>query len=504
MQAVRFRGTLASRVSLLATIAVTLSIVFGSLAAYAVIRHQLYASLDDSLEQRATAAASTSTLASLTAQRVPSWALGAGDIKIAVLMEDGDVVSGPVEDGAGRIQLGAPEVAVATGRAELSQRTIRTDDGRYRVAAVPGAEPGTALILAQSLRPTYDALRKVGAVLTIFGLAGIVLAAALGWLVARNGLRPVRRLTGAVEEIGRTEQLTPIPVEGQDEVARLAVAFNSMLAALEASRTRQRQLVADAGHELRTPLTSLRTNLDLLAMADDPARPGSLTPEARAELMDDLRFQIDELTQLIGDLTELARDRRPEEVHERVELGEVVERAVDRVRRRASGLQFDVDLDPWWVVGDDHALERAVTNLLDNAAKWSPPLGTVTVRLRAGTLEVLDQGRGIAEEDLPHVFERFYRSADARTMPGSGLGLAIVAKVVAAHGGRVHAGTAPGGGAAFWFSVPGRPDRSEAGDAPDKASGTGRRAAQKALRSPTAPSNRPLSDHSASTHTMEP
>ena len=500
MQPVRFRGTLASRVSLLAALAVTLSIVFGSLAAYAVIRHQLYASLDSSLEQRATAAASTNTLSTLTAQRIPAWMLGAGDIKIAVLTEDGTVVQGQSSDDAS-IRLGRPEFDVAAGRADISQRTIRTADGRYRVAAVPGNDPGTALILAQSLRPTYDALGKVGAVLTIFGILGIVLAGLLGWLVGRNGLRPVRRLTGVVEDIARTERLTPIEVEGQDEVARLAVAFNSMLAALEASRTRQTQLVADAGHELRTPLTALRTNLDLLSQADDPSRPGSLSAESRRELMGDLLFQIDELTQLIGDLTELARERRPAEVHDRVDLAEVVERAIDRVRRRASGLEFDVDLDPWWVVGDAHALERAATNLLDNAVKWSPPLGTVTVRLRAGTLEVLDEGPGIAEEDLAHVFERFYRSADSRTMPGSGLGLAIVAKAAKSHGGRVHAGAAPSGGAAFWFSVPGRPDQSEVDS--DAVDGV-RRRAQKHLRTPTAATQGPLSDSSATDHTVEP
>ncbi len=500
MQPVRFRGTLASRVALLATLAVTLSIVFGSLAAYAVIRHQLYASLDASLEQRATAAASSNTLAALTAQRVPAWALGAGDIKVAVLTAGGRVIQGQSDDKA-QIELTKAEAAVAEGRSQLSQRTARTADGRYRVAAVPGNDPGTALILAQSLRPTYDALGKVGAVLTVFGMLGIALAGLLGGQVARNGLRPVRRLTGAVEDIARTERLDPIEVSGQDEVARLAVAFNSMLAALEASRTRQAQLVADAGHELRTPLTALRTNLDLLTQADDPRRPGTLTAESRRELMSDLSFQIDELTQLIGDLTELARDQRPTEVHERVDLSEVVERAVDRVRRRASSLEFDVELDPWWVVGDGHTLERAVTNLLDNAAKWSPPLGTVTVRLRAGTLEVLDEGPGIAEEDLPHVFERFYRSADSRTMPGSGLGLAIVAKAAQLHGGRVHAGAAPGGGAAFWFSVPGRPDQSET--VPEPHAGP-RRAAQRAFRSSTGASHHALSDHSATRHTMDP
>ena len=194
MQPVRFRGTLASRVSLLATLAVTLSIVMGSLAAYVVIRHQLYASLDHSLEQRATAAASTNTLSTLTARRVPAWMLGAGDIKVAVLMEDGEVINSQTSDDS-PIELGDPEVAVAAGKAEISQRTVRTSDGRYRVAAVPGNDPGTALILAQSLRPTYDALGKLSAVLSIFGLLGIVLAGVLGWQVARSGLRPVRRLT---------------------------------------------------------------------------------------------------------------------------------------------------------------------------------------------------------------------------------------------------------------------------------------------------------------------
>lgn len=457
MQPVRFRGTLASRVSLLAALAVTLSVVFGSLAAYVVTRHQLYASLDASLEQRATAAAKTDLLSSLTVQQVPGWMLGAGDIKVAVLTADERVIS---SDGSGEsiISLGREELAVARGDSELSQRTVRTDDGRYRVAAVPGNDPGTALILAQSLRPTYDALGKLSTVLTVFGLLGIALAWVLGGLVARNGLRPVRRLTGAVEEIARTERLDPIEVTGQDEVARLAVAFNSMLAALEASRRRQSQLVADAGHELRTPLTSLRTNIDLLRQADDPARAGALGPEARAELMDDLRFQIDELTTLIGDLTELARDQGTGERHEEVDLAEVVERALDRVRRRATSVEYDVELQPWWLVGDPHALERAVTNLLDNAAKWSPPLGTVRVRLADGQLEVVDQGPGVAAEDLPHVFERFYRSAESRTMPGSGLGLAIVAKVAQTHGGAVWAGNDPTAGAVFRLRVPGQPE----------------------------------------------
>src|SRR6185312_8363766 len=198
-------------------------------------------------------------------------------------------------------------------------------------------------------------------------------------------------LTEAAEEIARTEQLNPIEVEGNDEIARLARAFNAMLTALSASRDRQRQLVADAGHELRTPLTSLRTNLDLLTQAD---RQGGLSEASRAELLDDVRFQIEELTTLIGDLTELARDEPAQFALEEIDLAEITERAVQRVRRRASSLQFDLHAEPWWVIGDSAALERAVTNLLDNAAKWSPPLGVVTVTLSDGKVTVTDQGAG--------------------------------------------------------------------------------------------------------------
>ena len=446
----RFRGSLAARVALLATVAVGLSVALVSAAAYLTVQHQLYASLDHSLLQRAKAASQSSALTRLTQDAVPSSVLGAADLQIAILGADGSLAFTP--GGQGQIQLDNPELAVARGDQASSVRTVFTDAGPYRVCAVPGHDPGTALVLAQSLGPTREALSRLGFVLALFGLIGMIGAGFAGWAVARNGLRPVRRLTDAAEDIARTENLSPITVEGNDELARLAMAFNTMLGALAASRDRQRQLVADAGHELRTPLTSLRTNLELLRQAD--AR-GGLAPEARTELMDDIQFQIAELTTLIGDLTELARDE-PIAAHlEPVDLADVVENAVERVRRRAADLHFDTALQPWPVTGEAGPLERAVTNLLDNAAKWSPPMGTVTVRLQQGTLYVADQGPGIRDEDLPHVFERFYRSSDARTMPGSGLGLSIVRKVAERHGGQVVAGSAPGGGAAFWMRIPG-------------------------------------------------
>jgi len=341
---------------------------------------------------------------------------------------------------------------VASGKSAYSARTILADGQRYRMVAVPADGHGMALVLAQSLEPTDRMLGRLGLVALLIGLAGVIAAALAGWGVARNGLRPVRVLTHAAEDIARTGRLDPIPVEGNDEIARLATAFNAMLSSLAASRDRQRQLVADAGHELRTPLTSLRTNLDLLAQAGGSTR---LSPEARADLLADVQAQIAEMTTLIGDLVELAREEPGPFAPQAVELGAVVEQAVVRVRRRAPGLVFDLRTEPWWVTGDATSLERAVTNLLDNAAKWSPPGGTVTAHLADGVLLVSDEGEGIAEPDMPHVFERFYRSTESRSMPGSGLGLSIVRAVAERHGGSVRVGAAPGGGAAFWFQIPG-------------------------------------------------
>ena len=449
-----YRRSLASRVTLLTTMAVGLAVAFVAMGAYVTVRMQLQSSLDQSLLDRAHQAASSNALADLlnTNSTLPSAALGAADVRIALVTPGQQPRS---NDRVGpTLVLGQPELKVAERRSSYSLRTISADGQDYRVVAVP-VENGQALVLAQSLAPQQDVLDRLGAVMLLFGLAGVIAAGMAGWGVARNGLRPVRRLTSSVEHIARTEDLTPLPVEGDDEIARLATAFNQMLTALSASRDRQRQLVADAGHELRTPLTSLRTNLDLLAQADGSGGAHGLPPQARAELLEDVRAQIEELTTLIGDLVELARDDPMTHVVEAVDLAEVVDRAVIRVRRRAPGLTFDVEGRPWWVVGEPAALERAITNLLDNAAKWSPPEGTVTVRLADGVLTVDDQGTGIAPADLPHVFDRFYRSQESRSMPGSGLGLSIVRQVAGRHSGTVVASSSPGGGARLTLWLPG-------------------------------------------------
>jgi two-component system sensor histidine kinase MprB len=436
--------------------AVGLAVALVALAVFLTVRLQMQASLDDSLLDRARKAAQSDLLTNATEDQIPSAWFGAADLRVGFITAAGDVRT--VDEGPG-IPLGSPELDVAAGNSKQSIRTINAGGIHYRVAVVPSRDPGVALVLAQSLAPQETVLRRLGAVMLLFGLAGVIGAAAAGWGVARNGLRPVRRLTSAVEQIARTEDLTPLPVEGDDEIARLATAFNAMLVALAASRDRQRRLVADAGHELRTPLTSLRTNLDLLTQADTT---GGLPVEQREELLGDVRAQLEELSTLVGDLVELARDEPLTHVVETFDLAEVVDRAAGRVRLRAPRTQLDVVTLPWWVVGESGAVERAVTNLLDNAAKWSPEGSTVTVRLANGVLTVDDQGPGIDPADLPHVFERFYRSRESRSMPGSGLGLAIVHQVVSRHAGAVQAGPAPGGGARLTLWLPGGPEHPAA------------------------------------------
>jgi two-component system, OmpR family, sensor histidine kinase MprB len=444
-----YRRSLASRVTLLTTMAVGIAVTGVAFAAYATVRMQSMNTLDQSLHTRAVQVAHAVDVETLSQEQIPSWMLGAADVKLLVLDADKPSISTNSTDAVNAI--GRGEIQVALGQRSWSARTVFLGNERYRVVAVP-ADDGQALILAQSLKPTDQMLDRLGLVMLLFGLAGMISAGLAGWAVARNGLRPVRRLTTAVEDIARTERLDPIPVEGNDEVARLAQAFNAMLTALSASQARQRQLVADAGHELRTPLTSLRTNLDLLAQADASAQ---LSEESRKELLDDVRAQITEMTTLIGDLVELAREDPSTPAVEPVELAAIVAQAVTRVRRRTTTVEFVVHTEPWWVTGDAAALERAITNLLDNAAKWSPEGGRVDVELRHGVVLVADQGRGISEADLPHVFDRFYRSTESRGMPGSGLGLSIVKAVADRHGGTVRAGAGPDGGAAFWFHVPG-------------------------------------------------
>ena len=253
-------------------------------------------------------------------------------------------------------------------------------------------------------------------------------------------LRPVRALAGAVREVSATRDLGGrIPVSGRDELASLAVDFNAMLATLEESQRAQQQLIADASHELRTPLTAHRANVELLARADLPL-------DQRQRVLGAAVRTIGELSTLVGDLIQAARDGRSVDARQPLALDERVAAAVERAQHRAPELHFESRLEPYRLSGAPSRLERAVDNVLDNAIKWSPPGATVEVRLAGGELTVRDHGPGIAQADLPHVFDRFYRAAAARAMPGSGLGLAIVKATVEDHGGSVTVATADGGG----------------------------------------------------------
>jgi two-component system sensor histidine kinase MprB len=446
--------TMRSRVALLVVATAGFAVVIVSLAAYFTMRMELFHELDTSLVSRAHQVASLQQQFPETLQTTPSVSLLASEVDVCFIT----VAFGEIEctDASLKAPLqSGPEVAVAQGTSDQSLRTLSVGGTRYRVVAVPVGND-VALVLAHSTKDTETTLDDLRLVLLFAGLAGIVVAAVAGLLVARAGLRPVERLTKAAEHIARTGQLTPIEVDSDDELGRLARSFNAMLLALGSSRARQRQLVADAGHELRTPLTSLRTNLDLLAQSDAAGERG-LGSADRAALLADVRAQIEELSGLVADLVELARDDPPASADEEVDLALVAERAIDRVRRRAPGIRFDADLEPWLVVGESSALERAVTNLVDNAAKWSPAGAAVEVRLHGGRLTVADSGPGIAEADLPYVFERFYRSTDARGMPGSGLGLAIVRQAAERHAGSVSAWRAHTGGALLVLDLPGRP-----------------------------------------------
>lgn len=444
--------SLRQRVTLLAASSVGVAVALMAVAAYFVVSGSMYNEVDNRLQQQSDQLVNSQLASEFALQsRSTLIALSAFNPNL-----DAQIVApSGVRTATGEpFQIGGAEIAVVRGEAESSLRTT----GGKRVYAVP-VRDGSTLILAQDLTPTRAALNRLAIVLTLVGAAGIALAAVAGTAVGRTGLAPVARLTRAVERIARTDDLRPIPVAGDDEIARLTTSFNQMLVALGESRERQSRLVADAGHELKTPLTSLRTNVELLIAASRPGAP-TIPDSDRAALEKDVVGQISELSQLVGDLVELAREDSGDVEPEPVAVSEVVDRALERVRRRRHDVEFEVDLMPWYSFGDSAGIERAVLNVCDNAAKWSPAGGTVTVRMRPVSdavmeLTVADQGPGIPEADRELVFERFHRSREARGMPGSGLGLAIVRQVATRHGGTVEIGDAQGGGAEVRLTLPG-------------------------------------------------
>jgi two-component system sensor histidine kinase MprB len=337
--------------------------------------------------------------------------------------------------------------AVASGRHNAFFTDVDVHGTAVRVLTARAAQ-GAAWQVALPLADLHNTLDHLRLVLAIVVLGGIALAAALGLLVSRAALVPVRRLTGAAERVTRTQDLGHrIAPGGQDELGRLSASFNTMLAALERSRLAQRQLVSDASHELRTPLTSIQANLDALALGEQ------LPAEKRERVLAAAQAQLRELTVLVGDLVDLSKNEVEEIEIEDVRLDLAAAAAIERATLHAPQCRFELDAEPCLVRAAPARLDRAIANLLDNAVKWAPA-DPIEVRVRDGALEVRDHGPGIAEVDLPRVFDRFYRAPAARGRGGSGLGLAIVRQTAEIHGGAVHARNDPGGGARLTLELP--------------------------------------------------
>lgn len=459
------RLALRSRLTILTAAAVAIAVAAVALACWLLTKDQLVRQLDATLHNTAMqipAPYVNQLLDSCDHDQQPSTGnLPPNTTNVQVVKADGTrcVAAGDVP-----VKVQHADTEVARSAQAGSAHNGRTDSGQaVRVYTVPIVATGPdapahtdlAVLISRPLTEVNKTLDNLAWVLLAVAGIGVVGAASAGLWIARTGLRPVDTLTQTVEHITRTEDLNVrIPVEGQDEIARLGASFNAMTAALASSRDRQAQLIADAGHELRTPLTSLRTNIELLERSEATGR--ALPPEDRRALLASVKAQMTELAALIGDLQELSR---PDAAHavQVVALHEVTGAALERARLRGPDLKLTAEIAPWFVRGEAAALERAVVNLLDNAVKFSPPGGEVEVRLLDGRLTVRDHGPGIPAEELPHVFERFWRSPSARSLPGSGLGLSIVARTVQQSGGEVGLTPAPGGGTLATLRLPGAP-----------------------------------------------
>jgi two-component system sensor histidine kinase MprB len=416
-----------ARVTLLVAVAIALTVAAASTAVWFVAKHELYDQLDSTLRTQAST----------------GGPFGHGNILTMVIDEDGDV-SGPI---ASYIPITARIRSVVAGESTGFYANARTTTDIPIRELVLRQDDGSTVISVQPLRPTLHALHRIRFWILLIGALGIALATGLAAFVATVVLRPVRRLTTAAETVTATGNLAErVEADGEDELARLGSRFNAMLAALEESVGRQRRLVADASHELRTPLTAARANVDLV-------REGKLPEDEVRHALDEASVELDSLTSLVSDLVELARGEERKLRLEDVALDDLVTAAVERAKARAPEATFVLSLTPVHVRVDPVLVERAVGNLLDNAVKYSPPGAPIEVSVRDGEVIVADRGPGIAEEDLPRIFDRFYRSAAARAKPGAGLGLAIVREAAEAHGGRA---TAESGadGARFRLTLP--------------------------------------------------
>jgi two-component system sensor histidine kinase MprB len=491
--------TLRARIAAVAALAVAAAVIATAVFTYVAVRSSLRGAIDDSLTQRAAglrdvggpdADGRPAPPPPGPRSRPPGTRPGAGlppgrplaglpparQRRLSRrLRRRGGPLGGPDTYAQfiapGGAVLRPPEVARGIPVSERARSLARSGGGSYLADAdVQGTHlrvytrplrAGGAVQVARSLDEVDSQLRRILVALALVGAVGIALGAGLGAIVARTALVPIARFTGRTESLRADTDLSQrMDVVGDDELARLARSFNSTLDALEHSVEAQRHLVADASHELRTPIASLRANIQTLGEAD------RLPPEERERMRADIVGELDELTQLVGDVVELARGSKPAAEQDDVWLDQVVAAVARREERRApDGVRIETELDPTLIRGEPERMARAVSNLVGNAIKWSPPATAVEVSLSGGVLCVRDHGPGFDADDLPHVFERFYRAATARGTSGSGLGLAIVAQAAEAHGGFAEAANAPGGGALLrvGFGPVLAPDREEAG-----------------------------------------
>ncbi len=433
-----------ARLALVAAAAVALAVVAASAVVYFVVKDELYSSVDASLRDSME-----------HIQRGPVFDFTDGPPQPGVfggypqaVRQDG-ITCCKRQGESLTLPVTRHDLSVARGQSDTYYTDARVGSNHVRIITFP-YQPSFAVQIARPLDETDHALARIRWLLILIATGGTLIAGGLGLIVSRAALTPVRRLTEATETVTETGDLSQrIEVEGRDELTRLASSFNMMLGALEESTRARSQLVADASHELRTPLTSLRTNIEVLA--SDRELPAG----ERERLLSDVVEQLGEMTTLISELIELARGEQHQAQPEDVRLDLVAAGAVERTKRNRPGIEFKTDLEESLVFGVPETLDRALGNLIDNAAKWSPPDREVEVAVHGGEVTVRDHGPGIDEEDLPYVFDRFYRARSARGLPGSGLGLAIVRQVAQAHGGTVVAERAEGGGTLMRFRLNG-------------------------------------------------
>jgi len=433
------------RLTLLCALAVAATIVLATIVSYIAVSNRLHDQIDDGVRADAT------RLAKLPTPEIalPYFDLPTPNTRDYMRVTFADGRSEKPQNQPTAIPASRNDIAIARGERPLEFRDAHVNGRHLRIASAPAGN-GRSVQFAQAVDDVDQTIADLRTTLLLVGGVSVLVAAVLALFVARASLRPVARLTRAAEQVAKTKDLAAsIDVRRRDELGRLASSMNAMLAALDASRKQQRELVRDARHELHTPLTSLRTNVEVLA--ERPDMPAA----ERTRLLADISQQVVELTALVDDLVELARDPdTPTEETTEIDLDRLVRSAVDRARLRAPDVPIDLELEPTRVLGRPQQLERALVNVLDNACKWSPPGKGVEVRLRDGAITVRDHGPGIDPQDLARVFDRFYRAPAARSMSGSGLGLAIVRRVIDGHGGSVAVDTAAGGGTVATIRLP--------------------------------------------------